>query len=286
MQIGSFANFNFGLRALSDNQSLVAQSLERLATGKKINRAADDPSGIIAAEEHKVRIYSINAELKALAQQEGFLGAKEGGLSVINEQFEQLNGLVVAAANLAGNSQEEQDAIKLAINSVLGSINRIASTTTYKGQQILSEYTLAALGNNPNAPQFNIDPNADPDAEDQTPKTLANLAELAFEDPETAQKLAQGATNRIATARAGIGINIKEIDSKRSVLSEELINLSESLSSIEDTDFAAEASKLVRAQILEQASIAAISINRQSAQQVLGLIQGAADMGKQIAARG
>ncbi|MBL4699033.1 MAG: hypothetical protein JKX70_09405, partial [Phycisphaerales bacterium] len=257
MRIGSFANFNFGLRQLEQNQAQIAQSYERLATGKKINRASDDPSGMIAATQHKVRIYSIEAEIKGLNRNASFLGAKEGGLSVISEQLEELNGLVVQAANLAGNSQEEQDAIKLEIESVLESIDRIATTTTFKGQTILSEYRVGSIA-----------------------EGLNSLATLAFEDPEAAQKIAKNSVDSVATKRAIIGNSLNEIDSKQSVLSDELINLTDSLSSIEDTDFAAESAKLIRAQILEQASILAIDINRQSAQQVLSLLQSAADTAK------
>ncbi len=257
MRIGSFANFNFGIRALTQNQEQVAESFERLATGKQINRASDDPSGMVAVEQYKARIYSIESQLKAFNQTESYLGAKEGGLSVINEKVIELNELVIRAANKAGNTDEEQDALALEIGSVLSSINTIAQTTTFKGRSVLSEYTTGSIA-----------------------QGLESLATLAFEDPEAAQLLAQESVDKIARTRGAIGNELNEIDSKRSVLSEELINLTGARSSIEDTDFAAEAAKLVRAQILEQASIMAIDINRQSAQQVLGLLKSATEMTK------
>lgn len=259
MYVGSLGNLTFGLRALRENQDQIAQSLERLSTGKKINRASDDPSGMVASVDHKVRIYSIEQELKSFAQQESYLGAKEGGLSVISDRVLELNSLVVRAANAAGNSQEEQDAIKDEITSVLESIDYIANTTTFKGQRILSEYSTGSIADG-----------------------LKSLATLAFEDPEAAQDLAQESVDSVAIKRAAIGNQLNAIDSKRSVLSNELINLSESLSIIEDTDYAEESAKLIRAQILEQASIMAVEINRQSAKQVLSLLEGATDLAKAI----
>lgn len=252
MQIGSFGNFNFGLRALSQNQSQVAESLERLATGKKVNRASDDPSGIIAIEDHKARIYAIEGQLKAFAMQESYLGAKEGGLSVIADHLIKLDELVVRAANKAGNSEVEQEAIELEIGSILGSIDRIANTTTFKGQSVLAEYTTGSIA-----------------------EGLQSLATLAIDDPKAAQEISGGAIGQVSRIRGAIGNQLNEIDSQRTVLSDELINLTGSLSDIEDVDFAAESAKLVRAQILEQASIMAIDINRQSAQQVLGLLENA-----------
>lgn len=257
MRIGSFANFSFGITALQDNQAQVAQSFERLSTGKRINRASDDPSGMVAAEQHKARIYSLNSQMKSLNQQASYFGAKEGGLSVISEQMVKLNGLVVQAANTAGNSQEEQDAITLEIGSVLGSIDQIATVTTFKGSQILSEYKVGSIADE-----------------------LNSLATLAFDDPEAAQEIAQRGVDIIASKRAAIGNELKSIDSTRRTVGEELLNLTDSLSSIEDTDFAAESARLVRAQILEQASIMAIDINQQGAKQVLSLLDSATKISK------
>ncbi|MDF1809224.1 MAG: flagellin [Phycisphaerales bacterium] len=276
MRIGSFANINFGIQTLNNNQQQVADSLERLTTGKTINRASDDPSGLISSTQHEARIYSIESQLKSFAQQSGFLGAKEGGLSIINEQFIKLNSLVVQAANTSGNSSEEQDSIKLEINSLLDSINTIASTTSYKGQQILSEYSVVALTNDHRVPSISIPADSKIEQDPSTPETLANIAELAFSNPEAAQELTEQTLDRVAGARGAIGNQLNEIESQESVLSQELISLSESLSSIQDVDFAKEAAELVRAQILEQASILAIDVNRQSAEQVLGLIKDAA----------
>ena len=269
MYTTGLGNLSFGLRALGNNQQLVADSLERLATGKQINRASDDPSGMIASEQHKVRIYSIESQLKAFAQQEGYLGAKEGGLSVVSEQLIELNGLIVQAANTGANSEEEQGALKLEIDSLLGSINTIASTSTYKGQQILNEYTTSGIANNTVL--------TDADGNDVS---LADLSGLVFSDPKLAQELAQAAVDDIASTRGAIGNQLNDIESQSRVLEEELINLSDSLSSIEDVDYAKEASKLVRAQILESASIKAIEISRQSASQVLSLLESATELVK------
>ena len=237
---------------LAQNQEQVAQSYERLATGKRVNRASDDPSAIVPIEQHKTRIYSIESLFKSMARQESYLGAKEGGLSVISDRLIELNSLVVQAANLAGNSQEEKDAIKLEIDSVLDSIDHIAQTTTFNGQNILSEYSTGSIS-----------------------EGLKSLSDLAFSDPEKAQEIAQDGIDSIVLKRAAIGNQLNTIESDRRVLSDELINLTDSLSSLEDTDYAAESAKLIRAQILEQAAILAIDVQRQSAKQVLTLLENA-----------
>jgi len=249
---GISSMFSFGLRQLAINQQDMQTSLERLATGKRVNRASDDPSAIVPIENHKAEIYSLNKELDSFARHEAFLGAKEGGLSVLSDMMLDLESLVIQGANLAGNSQEEEDAIRTEINSIISGINQIATTTVFNGQQVMSEYTTAYLD-----------------------EDLKNIADTLFDhkDPELAQKIAEGAREKVSATRSAIGNQLREIDSKRNVIGEQLINLNASLSSLQDTDYAAESAKLVRAQILEQATIAAIDISRQSATQVLELLE-------------
>lgn len=249
--------FTFGLRQLAQNQSDIQTSLERLSTGKAINRASDDPSGMIAAEQHKIEIYSLNKQLDSFAQQEGFLGAKEGGLSVLSDMMVELADLTVRAANTGAQGEGELEAIQVEISSIISGIDRIGQTTTFKGQSVMQEYTSG-----------NLD------------EDLRDLANIIVSDPEKAQEIVERASEQVSTTRGAIGTQLKEIDSKRRVIGEQLENLNASLSSIQDTDYAAESAKLVRSQILEQASIAAIDISRQSASQVLTLLDSSVQFAK------
>ncbi len=263
MHIGQFGNFNFGLRALSQHQDQTAQSLERLSTGKRINRASDDPSGMIAAELHKTRIYSIQSQLKGFARTETYLGAREGGLSVINDQLIELQSLVVQSANKDGFSEEEHAAFVDEIESIISSIGNTGRNYTFNGQHILSEYGSGSIVEELNSIVDLVRPGED-------------------QDLEEAQRLVEQQVNSVASTRGAIGTKLKSIDSQRSVLSNELINLSDSLSIIEDTDFAKESAALVRSQILEQAAIMTIDVNRQSAENVLGLLESAIELAKAI----
>ncbi|MCR9077133.1 MAG: flagellin [bacterium] len=242
--------FGFGLRQLAQNQHDIQTSLERLSTGKQVNRAADDPSGIVAIEQHEAEIYSLNKELDAISRHESYLGAKEGGLSVLSDFMIELESIVVQAANSAGNTDDELAALQDEANAIIAGIDNIARTTTFNGQSVMQEYTSTYLD-----------------------EDLANIADLLASDPEKAQEVAEDARNRVSTTRAAIGGQLKEMDSRKNVIGEQLINLNASLSSIQDTDIAKESAKLVRAQILESATIAAIDISRQSAQQMIGLLE-------------
>lgn len=241
------SNLFGSLRFLGQHQQSVATSLERLATGKKINRASDDPSGLIVAENLKGRQLSINKLLERYEYEESRLGATEGGLSVLQEQVLELSGLVVSGANTGALSDEELEAKQLEINSVIDGINQIVTNTFFNGDQLLLGNDASALG-------------------------LGDLAQLLAKDPEAAQDAVDQAVDAISKDRAAIGTRINEIDSKRNVLLEEFEANAGVLSSVEDTDYAAESAELIRAQILEQSALKAVEIDRQQAGRVLDLI--------------
>jgi len=247
---GISSMFGFGLIQLQRNQDELNTALERLATGKQVNRASDDPSGMISINAHEAEIYSLNKEFDAITQQESYLGAKEGGLSVLSDLIIDLESLIVEAANTGGLSQSEIDAKAQEAQSIINGIDSIARTTMFKGESVLQEYT-----------------------SDFIDEDLGNIAELLRKDPEKAQAVAERAREKISTTRGAIGNTLNEIDSRKNVIGETLVNLNASLSSIQDTDYAKETAKLVRAQILESATIAAIDISRESAKQMLGLLE-------------
>jgi flagellin len=242
--------FSFGLRMLSQRQDELQTTLERLSTGKQVNRAKDDPSGMIAINQHEVEIYSLNKEYDAITMNESYLGAKEGGLSVISDMLIDLESLIVESANTGGLSDEEIEANAQQAQSIINGIDTIAQTTTFRGDSVLQEYTSAFID-----------------------EDLGNIAQLLREDPEKAQEVAERARDKISTTRGAIGNELNEIESRKNVIGETLTNLNASLSSIQDTDYAKETARLVRAQILESATITAIEISRESARQVLGLLE-------------
>lgn len=259
--IGIPGNTNWlsSLRALGQHQQAQQTSTERLSTGKQINRAADDPSGMMAAQNFKVRQTEISKRLDAFERETARLGATEGGLSVLQDMVLELSGLMVQGANKGALSSTELDAIGIQIDSLLQGIDHIAQTTMFNGDQILVGYTAAGLGLIPRT------------GEDETPMTLRTLLE---KDPEAAQNLVKGAEERLSGDRAAIGNRLRQIDSEMNVLREEFSSNAGILSQIEDADYAKETADLVRSQILEQATIKAIQIERENAERVLDLITG------------
>lgn len=273
-------SINTDLRALTSNAAmsrasrLVDKSLERLATGQKINRASDDPSGMIAVEGFKGRIKEINEEIKSLDIEEKWLGARDGAISVVSDMLVELQSLVVASANTGAMSEDERDAIQQQANGIIDGIDYVTRTSEFNGRQILDGFGSMNLGQT----QRTIT-NADGSQETQS-FSLASLRSggllnLIDGDREAAQSMADSLVSWASGQRAASGNYAKTIDSKRDTLRVELENITQMKSLIGDTDYAAETSELVRGQILQQMSMATRQIAMESQQEtVLSLLKG------------
>lgn len=234
---------------LSQANRAIDASLERLATGKQINRAADDPSGLIASERINTDLVKARKTMDALERTNIFLGARDGALSAIGDLAIQLQGIVTTAANVSGNSEAERQALNDEARSIIKTIDFLNQTQTFQDQKVLSGSSAADLG-------------------------LLDL-DLLAEDLEGAQAAVDAAVENISTKRATIGNQINSNQSKIRVLIEEEESLLGAYGDIVDTDYAKEVSELVRNQILRDANAQLFDIERQQAQVALTLLEGA-----------
>ena len=125
-------------RILSQQNSSLKGSLEKLSTGLQINRGADNPAGLIASEKLRSEKAAINAAIGNAERADQVVNIGEGGLQEINSLLLEVQGLVGDSANKAGTSTEEKQANQLQIDSILQTIDRIASTTSFQGVKLLN----------------------------------------------------------------------------------------------------------------------------------------------------
>ncbi|MHC5109518.1 MAG: flagellin N-terminal helical domain-containing protein [Planctomycetota bacterium] len=111
--------------------------LERLATGLRINRGADDPAGLIASEGLRAEIRAIEQAIDNSTRAINVISTAEGSLTEVSALLLQLQDLLVESANDGALTDEEILANQLEIDSILGSIDRIANTTTFAGNKLL-----------------------------------------------------------------------------------------------------------------------------------------------------
>lgn len=137
-RINTNINSLIAQRVVGNQGKQLSESLQRLSTGLRINRGADDPAGLIASEVLRGEKASISAAIGNAERADQFANVAEGGLNEINALLTEVQSLVGQSANDAGLSQEEKEANQLQIDNILQTIDRIASTTSFQGSKLLN----------------------------------------------------------------------------------------------------------------------------------------------------
>ncbi len=124
-------------RVLGLNNNNLNQSLERLSTGTRINRGKDDPAGLIASENLRAEATSLTAAISNAERADQVVNIAEGGLQEVSNLLNELQGLVTTTANQAGLSDQEKAANQQQVDSILQTIDRIASSPSVQGTKRL-----------------------------------------------------------------------------------------------------------------------------------------------------
>ncbi|MGH7244008.1 MAG: flagellin [Phycisphaerales bacterium] len=125
-------------RVLGQNQQGLATSLERLSTGLRINSGKDDPAGLIASNNLSAEITGKNAAISNANRADQVVNIAAGGITEVSSLLTQLQGLVTASSSAAGISESEKQANQLQIDSILQTVDRISSSTSFQGVRLLN----------------------------------------------------------------------------------------------------------------------------------------------------
>jgi len=123
---------------LSRANKSLSSTLQRLSTGLRINRGADDPAGLIASEALRSEMASIEKAIGNSQRASNVIATAEGALSEVASLLVNIKELAVEAANTGAMSQTEIEANQLQIDSAIDSITRIANATTFAGLHLLN----------------------------------------------------------------------------------------------------------------------------------------------------
>jgi flagellin len=123
---------------LARSSNDLATRLERLSTGLRINRGADDPAGLIVSERLRSEMKGLQQAIDNSERASSVVATTEAYLAEVAELLNSVKGLVVEAANTGGVSREEIEANQLQIDSAIESITRISNTASFAGLQLLN----------------------------------------------------------------------------------------------------------------------------------------------------
>lgn len=122
--------------------------LQRLSTGLKINRAADNPAGLIISERLRSEIAGLNQAVDNSSRASSVIATAEGSLSEVSDLLTSIQSLVVQSANTGAISDAERAANQLQIDSAIETITRISNSTSFGGLKLLNgelDYVLSGL---------------------------------------------------------------------------------------------------------------------------------------------
>ena len=248
----------------------LANSMERLSTGKRINSAKDDAAGLALASKLAARIAGVNQTVRNA--NDGISAAQigEGAMSEIANILTRLRELAVQSASGTMSNTDRANTVVLEATALTAQITNIAAQTEFNGVPLLNADTTLSI-------QTGL-------ATGQTSAvlfkgmtlTLIGINALSLtdvDDAKTALGLIDTGITYVATARSTLGSAQAGLETVVNNQTINALNTSEAKSRIEDADFSVESSRLASAQIIAQAATAMLAQANQSQQGVLNLLR-------------
>ena len=290
MQITTNVSALNAYRNLSSTQNDLSKSLEKLSSGLRINRAADDAAGLAISEGLKSQVNGLNVAQRNAQDGISVIQTAEGALTEVHSILQRMRDLAVQAGN-DSNNDESRTAIQTEVTQLTSELVRIADSTNFNGISLLQggdplTFQVGADGNA--ASQVTVN-NAD------LATSLASIATITYGvDGANGSALAPAAgtftfdsaanakasitaidtaITAISTSRAELGAAQNRMESTINSLAVSAENLSAAKSRITDTDMASEMVKYTASNILSQAGTAMLAQANQSTQGVLQLLR-------------
>ncbi len=269
-RIGSSTISLGAIRSLRQATSDVARSSQRLASGFRINRAADDPAGLAVSEKLRASISSLSRA--QLNTQDGVSLAQvaQGGLSEIASLLSDARALAVqsSSGSLDGQTRNQLDT---QFQAILSDIDSIANNTNFGSFNPLADSSLQivlAVGTEAGdtITVSGVDAQSSGIGVDGLDIATSGAAASGITSIDTA-------IGNVSALEAQFGIVENRLESRSRLLGVQIEATSSANSTIRDTDFALESAQLARAQLLQEASIAVLSQANSDLSLVLRLLK-------------
>jgi flagellin len=263
-------------RNLTSTSNGLGKSLERLSSGMRINRAADDAAGLSISENLKSQINGFQRASSNAQDGISLLQTAEGALNETTNLLQRVRDLAVQSANVGANDQASRDAIGKEVTQALAEIDRIASATVFGNKNLLNNsesggFTFHVGYNGSSFNQLNVKIGSMASAGLSLTGLVATITGTsAF----SALNKIDYAITTVSSVRSDIGSYQNRLESTISNLGVAVENLSASRSRIADTDMASEMTNFSKLQILQQAGTAMLGQANSLQQSVLSLLRG------------
>ncbi|MAJ74294.1 flagellin FliC [Candidatus Poribacteria bacterium] len=285
-------------RSYAASQAGMEQNIERLSSGLRINKAADDAAGLAISDRMDNQIRGMQQANRNVQQGNNLLQTAEGAMNEVGNILGRMRELAVQSASDTV-SGDDRDSIDLEFEQLKSEIDRIAKGTSYNGMGLIDGSTDGA------SEKITLQVGADNNAQDQLSFNLAdfrvddgssaistfagvqltdgassptdkNFQDLDLDTAATSQwaiSALDQAIEAVNDQRATVGALQNRLEFTSSNLMGSIQNNSASMSTIRDADFAAEAADLAKNQILVQSGTSMLAQANGLSQNVLALIR-------------
>ena len=267
--------------ALQQVDRSLGKSLEKLSTGLRINRAADDAAGLSVSEQLRTQVRGLNMGGRNIQDGVSLMNVAEGALIEVESMLQRMRELSIQSANDTLTSTE-RSYVEIEVVQLKNEVDRIVGGTQYNSQQLLNG--VAPWGTAPGG-ILHIGPNDNPAADtiqyqiDAVNTTALGINGAAVTlvtqtDSTAAISTLDEALSSVNALRANLGAIVNRLEHALTNQENQETNMQAAESVIRDTDFAQETTLYTRNQILTQSATAMLSQANTAPQNVLSLLKG------------
>ena len=265
-------------RNLSATNTQLGKSLEKLSSGFRINRAADDAAGLAKSESLRAEIRGSRQAIRNAQDGVSFVQTAEGALNEVHAILQRMRELAVDAANTATTDGVAQQA---EVTQLVAELGAIGTNSVFAGNAVFQDYATTNL-------VFHVGSGAGQTLAFATDIRITtsgangifndgaaiNLGAIALNtDADGAIGVIDRGIDRVSSVRSTLGATQNRLEHTVANLSVAVENLSASESRVRDTDMAEEMVSFTRHQIMVQAGTAMLAQANQVPSSVLALLQ-------------
>jgi flagellin len=260
-------------RMLGGNVKAVSKNTEKLSSGYKVNRAADDAAGLSISEKMRNQIRGLNQAVSNSEDGQYLIQTAEGNMNEIHSILQRMGELATKAANDV-NATEDRTSISEEMKQLQTEIDSIAGKAAFNGTKLLNgDFDAKFLQVGANAKENMKISIASLNSTGIGIGTAADISVSSHADASKTMSNITAAIKCVSAARSKLGAIQNRLDYTINNLENYSENLTASESNIRDTDMAKEMVAYSKNNILQQAAQSMLSQANQSTQGVLSLLQ-------------
>jgi len=271
-RIGANIQAMQALSSLTRVNGKIAEHQLRLATGRKINSAQDDPAGYQIARSLESRKRGLVKALNNVSSAKNVLNIAEGGYQTIMDLLQTMKEKATQAAD-GSLSSAQRTALDNQVTALTLEVEDIVSETTFNGMSLIDgSYSTTGIKfhtGNGSADELEVKLNN----ADSAALTISSISLATAAGASGAIDSVDSAITTLSTAVQKVGEYQTRLGAKEENLSTAISNTENARSLIEDADFAAEQMEVMKLQIIQQTALSALAQANQQPQVILSLFQ-------------